>query len=149
MKVISMSLSDLQNKQIVQANSLFFEGPEKEGFARDLYFGRFRTESIMPYPELPSNAQAAGDSMVAKTKSFCEQYIDPAQIDREANIRDGVIKGLGNIGVLGMTIGKEHGGAGMSHFNYCRVMEIIGGHCGSTAVFVNACLLYTSDAADE
>ncbi|MGB1929204.1 MAG: acyl-CoA dehydrogenase family protein, partial [Mariniblastus sp.] len=25
-----------------------------------------------------------------------------------------------------------------SHFNYCRVMEIIGGHCGSTAVFVNA-----------
>ena len=133
-----MSLSDIQKKQIDQANALFFEGPEKEGFVKDLYFGRFRTESMMPYPELPSNAQAAGDSMVAKTKNFCEQYIDAAQIDREAQIRDGVIKGLGNIGVLGMTIDKNYGGAGMSHFNYCRVMEIIGGHCGSTAVFVNA-----------
>ena len=135
---MSATLSDLQKKQIEEANELLFEGPDKEGFAKDLYFGRFRTESIMPYPELPENSRAAGDSMVEKTKYFCSQHIDPVQIDREANISDGVIKGLGNIGVLGMTIDKQHGGAGMSQFNYCRVMEVIGGHCGSTAVFVNA-----------
>lgn len=135
---MSASLSELQKKQIEQANELLFEGPDKEGFAKDLYFGRFRTESIMPYPELPANAQAAGDSMVEKTKNFCSEYIDPAKIDREAKIPDGVIKGLGNIGVLGMTIDKQYGGAGMSQHNYCRVMEVIGGHCGSTAVFVNA-----------
>ncbi len=135
---MSATLTDLQKKQIEQANEILFEGPDKEGFAKDLYFGRFRTESIMPYPELPEYARAAGDSMVEKTKNFCSQYIDPVQIDREARIPDGVIKGLGNIGVLGMTIDKQYGGAGMSQINYCRVMEIIGGHCGSTAVFVNA-----------
>ena len=135
---MSASLTDLQKKQIDQAEELLFDGPEKEGFAKDLYFGRFRTESIMPYPELPEGTQKAGDSMVEKTKKFCSEFIDPDQIDREAKIRDGVIKGLGNIGVLGMTIGKEHGGAGMSQYNYCRVMEILGGHCASTAVFVNA-----------
>ncbi len=135
---MSATLSDLQKKQIEEVNELLFDGPDKEGFAKDMFFGRFRSESIMPYPELPENAQAAGDSMVEKTKSFCREYIDPDQIDREAKIRDGVIKGLGNIGVLGMTIDKEHGGAGMSQFSYCRVMEVIGGHCGSTAVFVNA-----------
>lgn len=135
---MSAALTDLQKKQIEQANELLFEGPDKEGFVKDLYFGRFRTDSIMPYPELFEGSRIAGDAMVEKTKNFCSQYIDPDQIDREATIRDGVIKGLGNIGVLGMTIDKEHGGAGMSQFNYCRVMEVIGGHCGSTAVFVNA-----------
>jgi alkylation response protein AidB-like acyl-CoA dehydrogenase len=37
-----------------------------------------------------------------------------------------------------MTISPEYGGLGMSQQNYCRVMEVIGGHCAATAVFVNA-----------
>ncbi len=135
---MSATLSDLQKKQMEQAEELLFDGPEKEGFAKDLYFGRFRTESIMPYPELPDNARAAGDSMVEKTKKFCKEYIDPDAIDREAMIKPGVVKGLGNIGILGMTISKKFGGIGMRQTNYCRVMEVIGGHCASTAVFVNA-----------
>ena len=135
---MSATLSSLQKKQIEQVEELLFDGPEKEGFAKDLYFGRFRTESIMPYPELPDNARAAGDSMVAKTKTFCQEHIDPDAIDREAMIKPAVVKGLGNIGILGMTISKEFGGIGMSQSNYCRVMEVIGGHCASTAVFVNA-----------
>ena len=51
---------------------------------------------------------------------------------------DSVISGLGDLGVLGMTISPENGGQGLSQFNYCRVMEVIGGHCASTGVFVNA-----------
>ena len=96
---MSASLSDAQKKQLEQAEELLFEGPDKEGFAKDLYFGRFRTESIMPYPELHPGARVAGDSMVEKTKKFCVEHIDPVEIDREARIPDGVVKGLGNIGV--------------------------------------------------
>ena len=83
-------------------------------------------------------AKSSGDSMVEKTKNFCKEFIDPDQIDQQAKIPDAVIKGLAKIGVLGMTINKDHGGAGMTQYNYCRVMEIIGAHCASTAVFVNA-----------
>ena len=125
---MSASLTDLQKKQIEQAEELLFDGPAKEGFAKDLYFGRFRTDSIMPYPEPGEGAKSSGDSMVEKTKKFCREFIDPDQIDRQATIPDSVIKGLANIGVLGMTIGKDHGGAGMTQYNYCRVMEIIGVH---------------------
>lgn len=135
---MSASLTDLQKKQIEQVEELLFDGPAKEGFAKDLYFGRFRTDSIMPYPEPSEGAKSSGDSMVEKTKNFCRESIDPDAIDRQAEIPDAVIKGLANIGVLGMTIGKDHGGAGMTQYNYCRVMEIIGGHCASTTVFVNA-----------
>ena len=135
---MSASLTDLQKKQIEQAEELLFDGAAKEGFAKDLYFGRFRTETIMPYPEPGEGAKSSGDSMVEKTKKFCRESIDAEQIDQQAKIPDSVVKGLANIGVLGMTINKDHGGAGMTQYNYCRVMEVIGGHCASTAVFVNA-----------
>ena len=37
-----------------------------------------------------------------------------------------------------MTAPAEFGGRGFSQSGYCRIMEVIGGHCSSTAVFVNA-----------
>ncbi len=135
---MSVSQTELQRKQIQEVEELLFDGPEKSGFVKELYFGHFNQAAIMPYPELPSYARAAGDAMVAKIKKLCVEFIKPDRIDRESRIPDGIIKALGNYGVLGMTIDKQHGGAGMSQYNYCRVMEIIGGHCGSTAVFVNA-----------
>ena len=49
-----------------------------------------------------------------------------------------MIEGLGKLGVLGMTAPIEFGGKGFSQQAYCRIMEVIGGHCSSTAVFVNA-----------
>src|SRR5262249_5643197 len=59
-------------------------------------------------------------------------------IDREADIPPSVIKGLADLGVLGMAAPVEWGGRGISQMGYCRIMEVIGGHDASTAVFVNA-----------
>ena len=135
---MSATLTEFEKDQIAQAEELLFEGPEKEGFVKDLFFGSFRTDSIIPFPEQGVESRNMGDEMVEKVKEFCANSIDPVAIDRDALIPDSVISGLADIGVLGMTIAPEHGGRGMSQFNYCRVMEIIGGHCASTGVFVNA-----------
>ena len=135
---MSGGLSEKDKKQMAQVEELLFSGPEKEGFAKDLYFGRFRDESIMPYPELPHERQRMGDAEVEKVKKFCADKIDPDKIDQDAAIPDSVIKGLGKLGVLGFTVDKQFGGQGLSQYNYCRIMEIIGGHCASTGVFVNA-----------
>lgn len=135
---MSSGLTDVQKKQIEQVEELLFSGPEKEGFVKDLFFGKFRNESIMPFPELPEVNHARGSEMVDKVKDFCREHIDPVDIDVNARIPESVVKGLGDLGVLGMTIQPEYGGQGYSQTNYCRVMEIIGGHCASTAVFVNA-----------
>src|SRR5262249_29874023 len=75
---------------------------------------------------------------VAKVKRFCDESIDAAEIDRIADIPQSVIDGLGRIGVLGMTGPKEYGGLGFSQQGYCKVLEVIGGHDSSVAVFVNA-----------
>ncbi len=132
------TLTELEKKQIAQAEEILFSGEDKEGFCKDLFFGKFREESIMPFPELSAQAEKLGDEMLEQVQKYCDDSIDPDAIDRNAMIPDDVVRGLGDIGVLGMTIKPEYGGKGMSQMNYCRVMEIIGGHCASTAVFVNA-----------
>ena len=132
------AMDDLQKKQIQQAEELFFSGPQKEGFAKGLFFGRFLSDGIFPYPTPSAEEREAGDAAVAAVRKFADEHIDPAAIDRNADIPPEVIRGLGDVGVLGFTIPKEFGGQGLSQFNYCRVLEVIGGHCASTAVFVNA-----------
>lgn len=135
---MSASLTELEKKQVAQAEELLFSGEEKEGFCKDLFFGHFRESSIMPFPELSDEARQRGDEAIATVREFCREHIDPVAIDRDERIPDSVVHGLGNLGVLGMTISPEFGGAGMSQQNFCRVIEVIGGHCGSTCVFVNA-----------
>lgn len=105
-------------------------------FADQLFLGHFAVEELMPYFEQPENAAAAGDSMVAKTKKYCQEFVFADRIDQHALLPPGIIKGMGNIGVTGMTTKKELGGNAMSTFNFCRVLEILGGHCGSTAALV-------------
>ena len=40
-------------QQKKQAEEMLFEGPEKLGFAKQLFFGQFRADHILPYPALP------------------------------------------------------------------------------------------------
>src|SRR5918996_2056146 len=67
-----------------------------------------------------------------------EQQIDPAAIDRQAEIPQSVIDGLGRLGILGACLPANCGGLALSQSSYCRLLEVLGGHCGSTALFVNA-----------
>ena len=110
--------------------------PQPPSFAQLLFAGQFAVDKIMPYYEQPEATIAAGDSMVAKTKSYCGEFVFPDRIDQHSLLPPGIIKGMGNIGVLGMTAAKEHGGSKMPASSFCRVMEIIGGHCGSTSAMV-------------
>lgn len=106
------------------------------GVTGRLLHGQLDLQPLPRYPEQAQNAASAGDSMVAKTKSYCHEFVRAGRIDRHAMLPPGIIKGMGNLGVLGMAVDKKLGGTDMSTFNFCRVMEIIGGHCGSTAAMV-------------
>ena len=75
---------------------------------------------------------------VDEVRQYTRDHIDAARIDRESRIPDEVVHGLGQVGVLGMCVSPRYGGRGFSQQQYCRVMEVIGAHCGGTTVFVNA-----------
>ncbi|MFO0879888.1 MAG: acyl-CoA dehydrogenase family protein [Gemmataceae bacterium] len=134
-----MALTAAQvEQQRKQAEELLFSGPQSLGFAKGLFFGQFNAALLFPYPQLqPSEVEPTRQAM-EQVRTFCRDNIDAARIDREAEIPASVIEGLGRLGVLGMTAPPEFGGRGFGQLAYTRIMEIIGGHCASTAVFVNA-----------
>ncbi|MFO0844395.1 MAG: acyl-CoA dehydrogenase family protein [Gemmataceae bacterium] len=125
-------------QQRKQAEELLFSGPQTLGFAKGLYFGHFNAPLLFPYPQLKPEEQEVTRKAIDEVRRYCDQHIDAAKIDRDAEIPQGVIDGLSGLGVLGMTAPAEYGGRGFGQLAYTKVMEIIGGHCASTAVFVNA-----------
>jgi acyl-CoA dehydrogenase family protein 9 len=127
-----------RQRQVRQAEELLFSGPRRSGFAKALFRGEFQGYGLFPYPHLTPAMRAEVEAAVAQVRQFASEQIDAAAIDRTADIPPHVIRGLGALGVLGMTAPPHYGGRGFRQLGYCRIMEVLGGHCASTAVFVNA-----------
>src|SRR5687768_17598565 len=84
------------------------------GFAKALFFGKFKGELLFPYPTLPADQQARSDEMEARVREYADRAIDHMRIDREARIPDSVVSGLGELGVYRLTIPTEYGGLGFN-----------------------------------
>jgi alkylation response protein AidB-like acyl-CoA dehydrogenase len=125
-------------QQKKQAEELLFSGPQTLGFAKGLFFGHFNAPLLFPYPQLKPEEQSVTHKAIDEVRQYCKDHIDAAAIDRDAIIPQSVIDGLSQLGVLGMTAPVEFGGRAFGQLAYTKVMEVVGGHCASTAVFVNA-----------
>src|SRR5450756_1555918 len=82
-------------------------------------------------------------------RDFASKELEPvaAQRDKEEIFPMDVVKKMGELGMLGMMVPDEYGGAGAGAVSYCLALQEIAYSCASTAVTMS-CLLYTSDAAD-
>ena len=130
-----MSVTD-REKQIADAEEMLGDRLGHQEFAKQLYFGQYAGKAFPAYPDVTGSAEV--NQAVADLQQYCRDKIDPVKIDRESRIPDDVVAGLGKLGVLGACLPKEAGGRGFSQLAYCRLVEVLGGHCGSTALFVNA-----------
>src|SRR6059058_5046793 len=124
------------DKQIAEAEELLGDRLKQAGFVKGLFFGQHLSERLLPYPDADADHAAIG--LAERLRQFCQAEVDPVAIDRQAEIPQSVINGLGRIGVLGACLPRDCGGLGLSQTSYCRLLEVLGGHCGSTALFVNA-----------
>jgi len=127
-----------RQKEIQQAEELLFTGPQALGFVKGLFQGHFVSDWVMPYPRIPAAQQIQLDQTLKELRAFLDTKLDPAAIDRQADIPREVIDGLGRVGVLGMTAPTKYGGAGFSQMANTKILEEIGRRCASTSVFVNA-----------
>lgn len=125
-----------REKQVAEAEAILGDRLEETSFAKGLFFGKFHAEQLPDYPDLRQDETL--NTKVDRLSQFCKEEIDPVAIDLNKKIPDAVIHGLGKIGMLGACLPEEVGGAGLGQIGYCRLLEILGAHCGSTALFVNA-----------
>ena len=113
--------------------------PQQSGVAKGLFARRVRRRLGLSVSALSRREQARrGSTPSPSVTRFCDEHLDPARIDREADIPREVIDGLARLGVLGMTAPRELGGRGFSQLGYGRILEVLGGRCSSTSIFVNA-----------
>ena len=128
----------MDQEQLKLAEELLFSGEKKPSFAKMLYFGMIDSSRIYPFPLPDKEKLSQIENYKTNLKEFVREHIDPDWIDRNSEIPQSVIEGLGELGFMGFSIPKEYGGLGMSQYAYCQCMEIIAQQCGATAVFVNA-----------
>src|SRR5262245_52895484 len=117
-----MALTAQQREaQYAQAEELFFKEGASEGFAKGLFFGLFNGDIVFPYPQLAKKERDLVAKKVAELKLFCEKEVDSVAIDKNCEIPQSVITGLGQIGVLGAAVPAQYGGMGLSQYGYCKL----------------------------
>jgi isovaleryl-CoA dehydrogenase len=79
------------------------------------------------YPTLNFDLGETADMMRDSVRSFCATEIAPraSDIDRDNTFPHDLWRKLGDLGVLGVTVGEEYGGAGMGYLEHCVAMEEI------------------------
>jgi isovaleryl-CoA dehydrogenase len=67
------------------------------------------------------------EALRASVARLCRQHIDPLaeQIDRENQFPRALWPKLGELGLLGVTVSEQYGGAGLGYLAHCVVMEEI------------------------
>lgn len=132
-----VTLSKQDQREMEKAKDLL-ETSGELGFVRSMFFGRLDMEKLLPYPEQGTEEAERTEQLLASLDAFLEKHVDPDRIDAEEQVPREVIDGLGELGVMGMTVPRTYGGGGFSHTAYCRVLERISRRCASTAVLVGA-----------
>jgi acyl-CoA dehydrogenase family protein 9 len=107
-------------------------------FVRGLFAGRLEAGAVMPYPDPSPEAAETTEAIVASVAEWTQRAVDPERIDREKRIPPEVIDGLRELGLFGLTIPEEHGGAGQGQVTYARVMETVAERCASTVTVLGA-----------
>ena len=136
LKLKGVSAQD--QKMIQDIEVMMGPEPSEMGFAKNLFWGRFRDDLVFPYPRESKAEREKADRLLAELEDYLKNEHPSILIDQEEYIPDWAIRRLFEIGVMGMTIPEEYGGLGLGVTSYNRVLALIGRYCGSTAVMVSA-----------
>ncbi|MTE21245.1 acyl-CoA dehydrogenase [Streptomyces sp. TRM43335] len=131
-----MSVSEREARQVAEAAR---ESEwRKPSFARELFLGRFRLDLVHPRPRPDDDEVRRGEEFLAALEEFCAAEVDGIAIDREGRVPDRVVKGLKELGALGMKIDPEYGGLGLNQLYYNRALALAGSASPAVGALLSA-----------
>lgn len=107
-------------------------------FCKALFAGAIDLEPIFPWPERDRDDAEALDARLDELRRFLDAKVDGATFDRAGAIPEGVLEGLAERGVFGLTVPREYDGLGLSQVDAADVLAEISGRDGGLAVVVGA-----------
>ena len=92
------------------------------------------------FPSLNFDLGETADMMRDSVRSFAADEIAPraSEIDRDNIFPHDLWRKLGDLGVLGVTVGEDYGGAGMGYLEHCVAMEEISRASGAVGLSYGA-----------
>ena len=105
---------------------------------RMLFSGHVDEEALFPYPQIREEERETVSTFLDSFRQFAAAHVDPAKIERDHAVGADVIRGIADLGILGMAIPEEYGGFGFSASAYCRVMQEVTTADASLAIVVGA-----------
>ncbi|EYF03638.1 acyl-CoA dehydrogenase family protein [Chondromyces apiculatus] len=110
----------------------------EQSFMKALFHGVIAEEMLFPFPEMSSDERENVSLLLDSVRRFFGANVDSAKIDRACRIPPEVLSGLKDLGLMGLQIPAQHGGAGLSSMAYARVMQEVGSLDASIAVTLGA-----------
>lgn len=107
-----------------------------ESFMKTLFSGGFEEDVVFSYPEMSKDEQDNLNLVMDSVKQFMLDNVDPAKIDKESVIPPEVIEGMKELGLFGLIIPEEYGGFEFSQTAYAKIIELMSGLEGSTALTI-------------
>ncbi|MCP2260275.1 hypothetical protein LX15_003988 [Streptoalloteichus tenebrarius] len=95
-------------------------------FGRELFLGRLRLDLVHPQPRGDEETRRRGEEFLDRLREFCLTRVDGQEIERTARVPDEVVRGLAELGAMGMRIDREYGGLGLSQVYYNRALMLAG-----------------------
>jgi acyl-CoA dehydrogenase family protein 9 len=108
--------------------------PAVSSFAKAMFCGEIAEEMVFPFPVLDQAELRRTRDIITALHEFAREHYDARRFEEERWIPDEVIRGLGDIGVMGLYVDQRYGGQGLSQSGYCRVFEELGRLDGTLAI---------------
>lgn len=102
------------------------------------FFGELREASVFPYPHFSDSQVEMSKEMTNAVDQFAKDNINSEKLDKEAHLPDVIIKGLAEMGLLGLGVPEDLGGLGLDYSLYCRVFAQLASFDGAVATMVGA-----------
>src|ERR687888_712356 len=130
------AVSERQSRRVAEAARE--QDWQLPSFGRELFLGRLRLDLIHPHPRPTEQERRKGEAFLARLEAFLREAVDPLQIERDANIPDKVVRGLAELGALGIKIEERYGGLGLSQLYYNRALALAASAHSSIGVLLSA-----------
>lgn len=114
------------------------EAKAKLSIAKSLFDGHIEKELIFPFPQQKEEEKEIIDELLKSWSRFSKDKVNPSKMDEAGKIPKDIIKEMANLGFFGISIPEEYGGAGLSQWANCQVMEALATTDASLATFFGA-----------
>ncbi|MDB4890358.1 MAG: Butyryl-CoA dehydrogenase [Gemmatimonadetes bacterium] len=107
-------------------------------FTKGVFLGEIREDLVFPFPALRDEDAESLRMILDTFRDWAAENVDSSKLDHDAKFPEHVLKGMGELGMMGVNIPEEYGGFGAGAQVFSRVFGQVGETNASLAVLFGA-----------